>query len=86
MRNKRSIKYAPRPLKKSLRIAIAVSREPPPTLMQARNQLQLALVWMRDDNRTHFSRDMAQMALNMYFDTVEKLVVSPPLPIATNNK
>jgi hypothetical protein len=29
----------------------------PPNLMQARNQLQLALVWMRDDNRTHLSRD-----------------------------
>jgi len=56
------------------------------TLMQARDQLQLALVWMRDDNRTHLSRDMAQMVLNMYFDTVEKLVVSPPLPIATTNK
>jgi len=54
--------------------------------MQARTQLQLALIWMRDDNRTHLSRDMAQMALNMYFDTVERLIVSLPLPIVTNNK
>jgi len=60
-----------------------MSREQLLTLMQAHDQLQLALVWMRDDNRTHLSRDMAQMALNMYFDTVEKLVVSLPLPIAT---
>ena len=79
MHNKRS----PKPLKRSLRIGIAMSREQPPTLMQAHNQLQLALVWMRDDNRTHLSRDMAEMALNMYFVTVEKLVVSLPLPIAT---
>jgi hypothetical protein len=63
-----------------------MSREQPPILMQARDQLQLALVWMRDDNRTHLSRDMAQMALNMYFDTVEKLIVSLPFPIVTSNK
>jgi hypothetical protein len=63
-----------------------MSREQPPILMQARDQLQLALVWMRDDNRTHLSRDMAQMALNMYFDTVEKLIVSLPFPIVTGNK
>ena len=61
-------------------------REWPPTLMQARSQLQLALIWMRDDNRTHLSRDQAQMALNKYFDIVEKLVVSLPLPIVTKNK
>jgi len=54
--------------------------------MQARSQLQLALIWMRDDNRTHLSRDQAQMALNKYFDIVEKLVVSLPLPIVTKNK
>jgi len=63
-----------------------MSREQPPILMQARDQLQLALVWMHDDNRTHLSRDMAQMALNMYFDTVEKLIVSLPFPIVTINK
>ena len=49
----------------ALRIAVAMSRERPPTLMQARNQLQRALVWMCDDNRTHLSRDMAHMTLNM---------------------
>jgi hypothetical protein len=63
-----------------------MSREQPPILMQARDQLQLALVWMHDDNRTHLSRDMAQMALNMYFDTVEKLIVSLPFPIVTSDK
>jgi len=65
MRSKRSIKYAPRPQKVAWRIAVATSRERIRTLMQARNQLQRALVWMRDDNRTHLSRDMAHMALNM---------------------
>jgi hypothetical protein len=58
----------------------------PPNLMQARNQLQLALVWMRDDNRTHLSRDMAEMALNMYFDTVDKIIAPLPLPLMTKNE
>jgi hypothetical protein len=58
----------------------------PPNLMQARNQLQLALVWMRDDNRTRLSRDMAELALNMYFDTVDKIVAALPLPLMTKNE
>jgi hypothetical protein len=57
----------------------------PPTLRQARNQLQLALVWMRDDNRTHLSRDMAEMALNI-FDTVDKIIAQLPLSLMTKNE